>query len=51
MFDLGEILGLQGRDEERRAVLEQALALYQAKGNEVAAERARTALAAGLTAS
>jgi tetratricopeptide (TPR) repeat protein len=42
LLDLGEVLALAGRDA--RAELEQALALYERKGNLVMAERTRSRL-------
>jgi tetratricopeptide (TPR) repeat protein len=48
LIDLAEVLGLAGRDAQ--AELEQALALYERKGNLVMAERTRSKLAE-LTAS
>ena len=43
--DLGEVYVLAGRHEEARAKLEQALALYERKGNLVSAANVRRALA------
>jgi class 3 adenylate cyclase/tetratricopeptide (TPR) repeat protein len=45
--DLGEVLRLAGRPEESAAALEEALRLYEQKGNVVAATRVRALLAAG----
>jgi tetratricopeptide (TPR) repeat protein len=43
--DLGEVLALAGRPDEAADALEQAVALYERKGNVVMAERTRTRLA------
>jgi tetratricopeptide (TPR) repeat protein len=43
-MDLAEVLDLAGRREEAGAEVEQALALYERKGNVVLAERARAKL-------
>jgi DNA-binding SARP family transcriptional activator len=43
--DLAEVLRLAGRDADAVPLLEQALELYEQKGNVVAAERARAPLA------
>ena len=45
LLDVGEILRRQGRENEGRTYLDQALALFEAKGNQVAADRTRAALA------
>ena len=45
LADLGEVYLLSGRSEEAREPLERALALYERKGNIVAAGRARARLA------
>ncbi len=42
---LGEVLRLAGKEEEAAAAFAEALALYERKGNEVMAERARRELA------
>jgi len=44
LMDLAEVLELTGRREEAATALEQALALYERKGNVVMAERARAQL-------
>jgi class 3 adenylate cyclase/tetratricopeptide (TPR) repeat protein len=44
-MDLAEIMRLAGRDDEARAAVEEALRLYEAKENLVAATRARSQLA------
>jgi tetratricopeptide (TPR) repeat protein len=44
LTDLAEVYVLAGRPEEGRAQLEQALALYERKGNLISAARARAAL-------
>ncbi len=45
LADLAEVLELAGRREEAAAALEQALELYERKGNLVMAERTRERLA------
>jgi tetratricopeptide (TPR) repeat protein len=42
--DFGEVLRFAGRDQEARAQREEALALYERKGDEVSAGRLRTLL-------
>jgi class 3 adenylate cyclase/tetratricopeptide (TPR) repeat protein len=44
LADLGEVLGLADRPQESRAALEEAVRLYEAKGNVVGAERVRSVL-------
>ena len=44
LMDLAEVLRLAGREDESTPVVEQALALYEQKGNVVGAERARALL-------
>jgi DNA-binding SARP family transcriptional activator len=44
LMDLAEVLGLQGRQAEATAAIEAAVQLYEAKGNAVAANRARVRL-------
>jgi tetratricopeptide (TPR) repeat protein len=44
--DLAEVLELAGKQDEANAALEQALALYERKGNVVSAERVRARLRA-----
>jgi tetratricopeptide (TPR) repeat protein len=44
LLDLAEVLGLAGRPEEARKIVEQALASFEAKGNVVAAGKARALL-------
>ena len=44
LADLAEVYALAGRTEEAREQLEQALVLYERKGNLVAAARARRRL-------
>jgi alkanesulfonate monooxygenase SsuD/methylene tetrahydromethanopterin reductase-like flavin-dependent oxidoreductase (luciferase family) len=46
LVDLAEILSLAGRPAEAAAALDEAVALYERKGNVVSASRARSALAA-----
>jgi predicted ATPase/class 3 adenylate cyclase len=46
LTDLAHVLTAAGRDGEATAALDQALGLYERKGNLVAAERTRAALAA-----
>ena len=46
LTDLAQVLAAAGRDGEAASALEQALALYERKGNLVAAGRTRAALAA-----
>jgi tetratricopeptide (TPR) repeat protein len=46
IVDLAEILSLAGRPAEAAAALDEAVALYERKGNVVSASRARSALAA-----
>ncbi|HEX2240322.1 MAG TPA: adenylate/guanylate cyclase domain-containing protein [Actinomycetota bacterium] len=46
LMDLAEVLQLAGRADESRTAIEEAIALYRKKGNEVAADRAQAALAA-----
>jgi ATP/maltotriose-dependent transcriptional regulator MalT len=43
-MDLAQVLHLQGRRSEERALLREALALYELKGNRVAAAKARSRL-------
>ena len=45
LLDLAEILLLAGRAEEKPPVLEKAVRLWEEKGNVVAAEKTRAALA------
>ena len=45
MMDLAEVLELAGKTNDAAARIEQALALYERKGNLVMAERARARLA------
>jgi class 3 adenylate cyclase/tetratricopeptide (TPR) repeat protein len=45
-MDLAEVLEVAGKQDEARTALEQALTLYERKGNLVMAERTRTRLAA-----
>jgi tetratricopeptide (TPR) repeat protein len=45
LVDLAEVLRLVGRKDERKGVLEDALRLYEQKGNVVSAARARDVLA------
>jgi class 3 adenylate cyclase/tetratricopeptide (TPR) repeat protein len=47
LADLATLHELSGRSEEAKAALEQALALYEQKGNVVMAERVRERLAVG----
>ncbi len=42
--DLGEVLRLAGHDEDSKAALEQALELYEQKGNTVSSKRVRSLL-------
>jgi class 3 adenylate cyclase/tetratricopeptide (TPR) repeat protein len=52
LVDLADTLALAGRNEEASACVAEALLLYERKGNEVSAERARARLAgASVTAS
>ncbi len=44
LTDLGEVYALAGRAEEAQTQLEQALALYERKGNLISAAKARSAL-------
>jgi tetratricopeptide (TPR) repeat protein len=46
LLDLAEVLRLAGRSDEPADAVARALALYEAKGNVVMAERTRAALAA-----
>ena len=46
LTDFAQVLTAAGRDGEATAALEQALSLYDRKGNLVAAKRTRAALAA-----
>jgi len=41
LLDVGEVLGLVGRADDARRITEQAIALYEEKGNVVSAGRAR----------
>lgn len=43
--DLGEVLHLANRPQESRAALEEAIGLYELKGNVVGVERLRDLLA------
>ena len=45
LVDLAEVLRLVGRKDELKGVLEDALRLYEQKGNVVSAARARDVLA------
>jgi hypothetical protein len=45
LADLGEVLALEERLEDARAQLEQALALFEQKGNLASAALARSSLA------
>ena len=45
LADLGEVLRLAGRPQESRAALEEAIRLYEEKGNVVGAGRLRGLLA------
>ena len=45
LVDLAEVLEVAGKPDEAKAALEQALALYERKGNLVMAERTRAKLA------
>jgi class 3 adenylate cyclase/tetratricopeptide (TPR) repeat protein len=45
LADLGEVLRLAGRPQESRAAFEEAVRLYEAKGNVVRSERVRDLLA------
>jgi tetratricopeptide (TPR) repeat protein len=45
LLDLAEVLRLAGRPEEAEAACEEAVRLYERKGNLVAARKARAALA------
>jgi tetratricopeptide (TPR) repeat protein len=52
LIDLADTLALAGRNEEAAACVADALRLYERKGNDVSAERARARLAgASVTAS
>jgi len=41
LLDVGEVLGLAGRADDARRIREQAIALYEEKGNVVSSGRAR----------
>jgi len=43
-MDLAQVLHLQGRRSDERALLQEALALYELKGNQVGAAKARSRL-------
>jgi hypothetical protein len=45
LVDLAEVLRLVGRTDDRKALLEGAVRLYEQKGNAVSAGRARSVLA------
>ena len=45
LVDLAEVLHLVGRNDEPKGILENALQLYEQKGNVVSAARARDVLA------
>jgi hypothetical protein len=49
LLELAEVLRLAGREPEARDEAERSLALYELKGNTVAADRARALLAAAAT--
>ena len=49
LLELGALLGQNGREDERRACLEEAIELYERKGNQVATARARSVLAMAAT--
>jgi Flp pilus assembly protein TadD len=49
LLDLGIVLRTAQRDDEARACVEQALALYEQKGNLVAVEHARSLLGTPVT--
>jgi class 3 adenylate cyclase/tetratricopeptide (TPR) repeat protein len=51
LVDLADTLALAGRNEEAAACVAEALRLYEQKGNDVSAERARARLAGAVTAS
>jgi hypothetical protein len=44
LLDAAEVLRAAERPEDARAAVEEALALFEQKGNEVSAERARALL-------
>ncbi|MBA2462344.1 MAG: AAA family ATPase [Actinobacteria bacterium] len=49
LLDLGEVLRLSGREDEAHGCAERALALYERKGDDVSAERARAVLGIPVT--
>jgi len=51
LLELADVLWRDNRERERRECVEQALELFERKGNLVAADRARAALAVAATGS